>query len=33
VLSTVREVTLDELRDVRRSAQPRFTTRERKDQV
>jgi cell division protease FtsH len=31
VLSTVREVTLDELRDVRRATPPRFTTRERKD--
>ena len=32
VLSPVHEATLDELRDVRRTTPPRFTTRERKDQ-
>jgi cell division protease FtsH len=31
VLSTVKELTLDELRDVRRATPPRFTTREKKD--
>jgi cell division protease FtsH len=31
VLSTVREVTLEELRDVRRASPPRFTVREPKD--
>jgi cell division protease FtsH len=31
VLSTVRETTLEELRDVRRAAPPRFTTRDPKD--
>jgi cell division protease FtsH len=33
VLSPVHEATLDELRDVRRTTQPRFTSRERKDQL
>ena len=31
VLSTVQEVTLDDLRDVRRAAPPRFTTRDPKE--
>ena len=33
LLSTVHQITLDELRDVRRAVPPRFTTREKKDSM